>query len=101
MNQKGISMNTYNMFVFVILALFLVGCASSSGGNQSTRNTSTAMSNKEQKCNAGEILVCKARESHRISDGRYGRNSRKNQKCSCQPETDLSDMGMDVIGNGQ
>ena len=66
-----------------------------------TRNTSTEMSNKEQKCNAGEILVCKARESHRISDGRYGRNSRKNQKCSCQPETDLSDMGMDVLGNGQ
>ena len=94
-------MNTYKMPVFVILVLFLAGCASSTGANQSTRNTSTAMSSKDQKCNAGEILVCKARESHRISDGRYGRNSRKNQKCSCQPEADLSDMGMDVLGNGQ
>ena len=43
-------------------------------------------------------MVCKARDSHRVSDGRYGRKNKRNQKCSCQPEADLSGMAMDVIG---
>ena len=80
----------------------IYGCASSGDASsirQSARTSSTQTA--DLKCNAGEILVCKSRESHRVSDGRYGRKNKRNQKCSCQPEADLSGMGMDVLGNGQ
>jgi hypothetical protein len=36
-----------------------------------------------------------------VSDGRYGRKNKKSKACSCQQETDLSKMGINVIGNGQ
>jgi hypothetical protein len=36
-----------------------------------------------------------------VSDGRYGRKNNKSKKCSCQPETDLSNMmQIDVLGEG-
>ena len=86
--------------VIILFAHLAYGCASSSGDVSSTqqgaRTSSTQAANL--KCNAGEILVCKSREAHRVSDGRYGRKNKRNQKCSCQPEADLSGMGMDVIG---
>ena len=86
--------------VVILISHLTYGCASSSGDisstQQGTRTSSAQAANL--KCNAGEILVCKSRESHRVSDGRYGRKNKRNQKCSCQPEADLSGMGMDVIG---
>ena len=96
-------MKNLNQVTIIILALSVFGCASNSGENPSARKVSnvSASQNRNLKCNAGEILVCKARDSHRVSDGRYGRNNKRNQKCACQPEADLSGMGMDVLGNGQ
>tara|TARA_B100000959_G_scaffold278583_1_gene337176 strand:+ start:295 stop:585 length:291 start_codon:yes stop_codon:yes gene_type:complete len=96
-------MKKLNQTAIMILALSIFGCASNSGENPSDRNISNASASQSRdiKCNAGEILVCKARDSHRVSDGRYGRNNKRNQKCGCQPEADLSKMGMDVLGNGQ
>jgi len=93
-------MKIIKLSVILLIAHVTYGCASSSGDvsskRQGVRTSSTQTANL--KCNAGEILVCKSRESHRVSDGRYGRKNKRNQKCSCQPEADLSGMGMDVIG---
>ena len=86
--------------MMIIMSFAVSGCASSGGdmskAKKNNRTSSTQTANL--KCNAGEIMVCKAREAHRVSDGRYGRKNKRNQKCSCQPEADLSGMGMDVIG---
>ena len=93
-------MKIIKLSVILLIAHVTYGCASSSGEVSSKRDdvlTSSAQA-ANIKCNAGEILVCKSRESHRVSDGRYGRKNKRNQKCSCQPEADLSGMGMDVIG---
>jgi hypothetical protein len=95
-------MNIIKFSVILIMTHVIYGCASSGDASsirQSARTSSTQTA--DLKCNAGEILVCKSRESHRVSDGRYGRKNKRNQKCSCQPEADLSGMGMDVLGNGQ
>jgi hypothetical protein len=96
-------MKNLNQIAIMILALSIFGCASNSGENPSARQASNASTSKSSdlKCNAGEILVCKARDSHRVSDGRYGRNNKRSKNCACQPEADLSGMGMDVLGNGQ
>ncbi len=93
-------MKIIKLSVILLITHVTYGCASSSGEvssqRQGVRSSSAQAANL--KCNAGEILVCKSRESHRVSDGRYGRKNKRNQKCSCQPEADLSGMGMDVIG---
>ena len=93
-------MNIIKYPLIIIMAYMISGCASSAGEistvKMGERISSTQTANI--KCNAGEIMVCKARDSHRVSDGRYGRKNKRNQKCSCQPEADLSGMAMDVIG---
>jgi hypothetical protein len=93
-------MNIIKLSMIIIMGFAISGCASSgsdmSKAKKNNRTSSTQTANL--KCNAGEIMVCKARDSHRVSDGRYGRKGKRNQKCSCQPEADLSGMGMDVIG---
>ncbi len=93
-------MNMTKISMIIIMSFAVSGCASSGGdmskAKKNNRTSSTQTANL--KCNAGEILVCKSREAHRVSDGRYGRKNKRNQKCSCQPEADLSGMGMDVIG---
>jgi len=96
-------MKNYNQITIMILAMSIFGCASNPSENSSARQVSNASASQSRdlQCNAGEILVCKARDSHRVSDGRYGRNNERNKKCACQPEADLSGMGMDVLGNGQ
>lgn len=93
----------FNLLV-VVVALFLAGCATNSGEYPSARtpSTSPASSSKALKCNAGELLVCETRSPHRVSDGRYGRKNNKSKKCSCQQETDLSNMrNTDNLGLGQ
>ena len=93
-------MKMIKLSMIIIMGFAISGCASSgsdmSKAKKNNRTSSTQTANL--KCNTGEILVCKSRESHRVSDGRYGRKNKRNQKCSCQPEADLSGMGMDVIG---
>ena len=86
--------------LIIMMAYVISGCASSAGEMYSVKKGERISSTQTAniKCNAGEIMVCKARDSHRVSDGRYGRKNKRNQKCSCQPEADLSGMGMDVIG---
>jgi hypothetical protein len=93
----------FNLLGVGVTFLFLSGCASNSGEYPSARTPSTAPSSQSGalKCNAGELLVCESRSPHRISDGRYGRKNNKGKKCSCQPETDLSDFNNNVLGQGQ
>ena len=93
--------SSFNLFTIVIV-LFLAGCASNSGEYPSARTPSSSPSsqNKALNCNAGEVLVCETRSPHRVSDGRYGRKNNKSKKCSCQQESDISDMGIDVLGQG-
>jgi len=93
-------MNIISYSLIIIMAYVISGCASSAGEMSSVKKGERISSTQTAniKCNAGEIMVCKARDSHRVSDGRYGRKNKRNQKCSCQPEADLSGMGMDVIG---
>ena len=89
--------------IIVVITLLTAGCASNSGEYPSSRTPSSAPSspNKALKCNANEVLICEARSPHRVSDGRYGRKNNKSKKCSCQPETDLSNMmQIDVLGEG-
>ena len=94
---------SFNLLGVVVTFLFLSGCASNSGEYPSAKTPTTASSSQSGalKCNAGELLVCESRSSHRISDGRYGRRGNKGQKCSCQPESDLSDFNTNVLGQGQ
>ena len=75
--------------VILLIAHVTYGCASSSGDVSSKRQgvrTSSAQA-ANLKCNAGEILVCKSREAHRVSDGRYGRKNKRNQKCEKKRST--------------
>ena len=94
-------------FVMSILVFFsLLGCASSGtndGSSPSAKAPSTSLNaRKTQKdCNAGEILHCQSRSSHRISDGRYGRNNNKSKKCMCVPEGDLQSLERSVITGPQ
>ena len=99
-NFKSDYMNIIKYSFIIIMAYVISGCASSAGEMSSVKKGERISSTQTAniKCNAGEIMVCKARDSHRVSDGRYGRKNKRNQKCSCQPEADLSGMGMDVIG---
>ena len=92
---------TFNLII-VAVALFTAGCASNSGEYPSARTPSTSptSTNKALKCDANEVLICETRSPHRVSDGRYGRKNNKGKKCSCQPETDLSNMKIDVLGQG-
>ena len=94
-------------FIVSILVFFsLLGCAAS-GTNDDSSSSAQASSTspnakKAQKvCNAGEILHCVSRSSHRISDGRYGRNNNKNKKCMCVPEGDLESLQRSVITGPQ
>ena len=94
---------SFNLFAIVIV-LFLAGCVSVNSGEYPSARTPSTSPNSENKalnCNAGEVLVCESRSPHRVSDGRYGRKNKKSKACSCQQETDLSKMGINVIGNGQ
>ena len=93
-------MNIINYSLIIIMAYVISGCASFAGEMYSVKKGERISSTQTAKikCNAGEIMVCKARDSHRVSDGRYGRKNKRNQKFSCQPEADLSGMAMDVIG---
>jgi len=92
-------MNMIKLSKIIIMGFAISGCASSGGDmSEAKKNKRTSSLTANLKCNAGEIKVCKARDSHRVSDGRYGRKGKRNQKCSCQPEADLSGMGMNVIG---
>ena len=81
-------MNMIKLSMIIIMGFAISGCASSgsdmSKAKKNNRTSSTQTANL--KCNAGEIMVCKARDSHRVSDGRYGRKGKRNQKCSCQPK---------------
>lgn len=94
-------------FIVSILVFFsLLGCAAS-GTNDDSSSSAQASSTspnakKAQKvCNAGEILHCVSRSSHRISDGRYGRNNNKKKKCMCVPEGDLESLQRSVITGPQ
>ena len=94
---------SFNLFA-IVTGLFLAGCVSVNSGEYPSARTPSTSPNSESKalnCNAGEVLVCESRSPHRVSDGRYGRKNKKSKACSCQQETDLSKMGINVIGNGQ
>ena len=91
-------------FIVSILVFFsLLGCAASGTNDSSSSSTraSSTSPNAQKVCNAGEILHCASRSSHRISDGRYGRNNNKSKKCMCVPEGDLESLERSVITGPQ
>ena len=95
---------TFIVSIFVFFSL--LGCAASgtNDGSSSSANAPSTSQNAIQNqklCNAGEILHCTSTSPHRISDGRYGRNNKRSQKCMCVPESDLESLQRSVITGPQ
>ena len=95
---------TFIVSIFVFVSL--LGCAASGtndGSSSSAKAPSTSPNaiQNQKVCNAGEILHCTSRSPHRISDGRYGRNNKRSQKCMCVPESDLESLQRSVITGPQ
>lgn len=103
---KGLAMLNKIFFVSIFMIFSLLGCAASGtndGSFPSAKEPSTSPNARQAQkvCNAGEILHCVTRSPHRISDGRYGRNNRKSQRCMCVPESDLESLERSVITGPQ
>lgn len=79
-------MTVYNSksIVTIMASAFLAGACAT------TADRENQVAAEEPDCEPGHILSCHSSAAGRISDGRFGRNSRRSRFCSCEPESDLS-----------
>lgn len=83
----------------IALLMVLAGCAAADPTGGAFGEPIAAAKRERPKCPPGQMLTCEARSPNRVSDGRYGfrGGSSRMQRCSCQEESDILDLGQRTL----